>query len=107
MSHTPSPQHMRVPENLSDAHLRQALTELDEKIKTLRNRAHATTANSTHTYHEHIAALEVKRAKLLERLGPADAAAASGTGADHANRSTWEEIWQGVENLRNDLRNLI
>ncbi|MBG8555859.1 hypothetical protein [Hymenobacter guriensis] len=106
MSHTPSPQHMRVPENLSDAHLRQALTELDEKIKTLRNRAHTTTANSSHTYHEHIAALEVKRAKLLERLGPADAA--SGTDQpDQANRSTWEEIWQGVENLRNDLRNLI
>ncbi|QIX62830.1 hypothetical protein FY528_08170 [Hymenobacter lutimineralis] len=107
MSHTPSPQHVRVPENLSDAHLRQALTELDEKIKTLRNRAHTTTANSPHTYHEHIAALEVKRAGLLERLGPAAADAPAKDSASPTDRSTWEEIWQGIENLRNDLRNII
>lgn len=106
MSHTPpSPHNVRVPEHLSDADLRQALDELDNKIKTLRNRAHATAAGSENTYHEHIAALEVKRSKLAERLGPAPDSNGSGTGSE--DRSTWDEIWRGIENLRQDLRNII
>jgi len=102
MATTPSPEHMRVPENLSDNELRQALEELDHKIKTLRNRAHATTAGAPHTYHEHADALEVKRSKLAERLGPT----ASNTQPNDHDRSTWSEIWHGIENLRNDLRNI-
>ncbi|WP_303310938.1 hypothetical protein [Hymenobacter sp. BT730] len=107
MSYPPSPDHMRVPENLSDADLRQALEELDSKIQTLRNRAHATTANSPHTYHEHIAALEVKRAKLAERLGPAPATSTTSSATNDTDRSTWDEIWRGIENLRDDLRHII
>ncbi|MBC6988649.1 hypothetical protein [Hymenobacter sp. BT491] len=104
MTYTPKPEHMRPPQHLSDANLRQALEELDSKIKTLRNRAHATTANSHHTYHEHIAALEVKRAKLAEQLGPAPDTDPNGS---HHERTTWEEIWRGIEGLRDDLRNII
>lgn len=108
MSYPPSPNHMRVPENLSDADLRQALEELDSKIKTLRNRAHATTANSPHTYHEHIAALEVKRAKLVAQLGPAPAASSTSSATSNdTDRSAWDEIWRGIENLREDLRHII
>lgn len=101
---TTSPQHARVPEHLSDKNIRQALEDLDTKIKTLRNRAHATTAGAPHTYHEHIAALEVKRNKLAEKLGPEPAHDAKPSDQDHG---TWSEIWHGIENLRNDLRNII
>ncbi|WP_048825708.1 hypothetical protein [Hymenobacter sp. DG25B] len=98
---------MRVPENLSDADLRQALEELNGKIKTLRNRAHATTANSPHTYHEHIAALEVKRAKLAAQLGPTPNSGTTAPATNDTDRSTWDEIWRGIENLRDDLRHII
>jgi hypothetical protein len=104
MSSIPSPEHVRVPQHLSDNDIRQALDDLDSKIKTLRNRAHATTEGAPHTYHEHIAMLEAKRNKLAEQLGPAPAADAKPTDRDH---STWSEIWHGIENLRNDLRNII
>ena len=104
MASTPSPERARIPQHLSDDKLRAALEELDHKIVTLRNRAHATTAGAPHTYHEHIATLEVKRAKLTERLGPAPA---SGTPASPADPGTWNEIWHGIENLRNDLRNIL
>ncbi len=105
MSQPLSPHHVRVPNHLSDASLRQALDELDGKIKTLRNRSHATAAGAPHTYHEHIAALEAKRQLLLDRLGPAPAATDKPT--DTQDRSTWDEIWRGIENLRDDLRNII
>ncbi|MCC2548628.1 hypothetical protein LJY25_19425 [Hymenobacter sp. BT175] len=104
MSYTPSPENMRVPNHLSDAELRQALDELTAKIKTLENRAHATAANSEHTYHEHIAALEAKRAKLAEKLGPAPAA---GMAAPERETSAWDEIRRGIDNLRDDLRKII
>lgn len=103
MSTLPSPEHVRPPQNLSDASLRQALTELESKIQTLRNRAHATIAGAPHTYHEHIASLEAKRQKLQERLGTPP----TETPAADADRSAWDEIWQGIENLRQDLRNII
>lgn len=102
MSYTPHPEHMRAPQNLSDASLREALDELDAKIKILHNRAHATRADSSATYNEHAAALETKRAKLLAQLGPAPT-----EGAPTPARSTWEEIWHGIENLRNDLRDIV
>ncbi|TGE08300.1 sll1863 family stress response protein [Hymenobacter fodinae] len=104
MSATPSPEHVRVPTHLSATELHQALEELDAKIRTLQNRAHATTANSQHTYHEHIAALETKRAGLAAQLKDAPAAQ---TPPSDSDRSTWDEIWRGIENLRNDLRNII
>lgn len=104
MSTTPSPEHVRVPEHLSPEALRQALSELDAKIQTLHNRAQATTAASHHTYHEHAALLEAKRAKLAARLGDAPAPQ---TPPSDSDRSTWDEVWQGIENLRNDLRNII
>ncbi|QNH61164.1 hypothetical protein [Hymenobacter sediminicola] len=106
MSTLPSPDNVRPPQNLSDASLRQALDELDSKIRTLQNRAHATTAGATHTYHEHIASLEAKRHKLQERLGPASEQNAASP-ANDSERNTWDEIWRGIENLREDLRNII
>ncbi|GGG34705.1 hypothetical protein [Hymenobacter glacieicola] len=106
MATTPSPEHMRAPAHLTADDLRQALTELDAKIQTLRNRAHATVANSQNTYHQHADALEAKRARLAERLGPEATASKSAPGSDH-DRSTWDDIWHGIENLRQDLRNII
>jgi hypothetical protein len=104
MSNIPAPEHVRVPQHLSDKDLRQSLEDLDGKIKTLRNRAHATTEGANHTYHEHIAMLEAKRNKLAERLGPTPADDAQPNSQD---QSTWSEIWHGIENLRNDLRNIL
>lgn len=100
MSYTPKPENVRVPNHLSEAELQQALEELDSKIKTLQNRAHATTASSHHTYHEHVATLEVKRAKLSEMLDRHP----SGTDREP---STWDEIRRGIDTLRDDLHNLI
>ncbi|SNR91080.1 MULTISPECIES: hypothetical protein [Hymenobacter] len=104
MSTTPSPEHVRVPEHLSADSLRQALEELDAKIQTLHNRANATTAASHNTYLQHAAALEVKRSKLAARLSESSD---SKTDSSDSDRSTWGEIWHGIENLRNDLRNII
>lgn len=100
---------MRAPAHLTAEDLRQALTELDAKIQTLRNRAHATAANSQNTYHQHADALEAKRARLVERLGPdaATPATPSEPAGAEQDRSTWDEIWHGIENLRQDLRNII
>jgi len=102
MSTTPTPEHARVPQNLSDASLREALHELDDKIRTLHNRAHTTRADSSATYQEHAAALEAKRAKLAAQLGPAP-----DSDSTNAAHSTWGDIWRGIEGLRNDLRNII
>jgi len=106
MSSVPTPENVRVPQHLSDADLRQALEELDTKIKTLHNRAQATTAGSHATYHEHAAALEAKRAKLVAQLGPAPAQEQP-AGATSQDKSLWEEIARGIENLRNDLRDIV
>ncbi|KUG09815.1 DUF4164 family protein [Solirubrum puertoriconensis] len=100
MSYTPNPDHMRAPNHLSENELRQALDELDTKIKTLHARANATTANSPHHYHEHIAALEVKRSKLAEQLGT------SGRDAGQQG-SVWTEIKRGIDTLRDDISKLI
>ncbi|TGE14175.1 hypothetical protein [Hymenobacter elongatus] len=104
MSYHSSPENVRVPQHLSEADLRQSLDELDAKIKTLRNRVHATAANSQNTYHEHIAALEMKRTKLADLIGPA---AAPGTQPTERPSSAWDEIRRGIDTLREDLRNII
>lgn len=113
MATTPAPDHMRVPANLSAEALQHALTELDTKIRTLHNRANATTAGSSATYQQHAEALEAKRARLVERLHAT--AAPTGmlpdgeipsTGPKQPD-STWDEVWRGIETLRQDLRNII
>jgi hypothetical protein len=104
MTHIPTPENVRVPQHLNEEALHQALDELDAKIKTLQNRAHATTVNSQNTYHEHIATLEAKRAKLATLLGPR---AAPGTVAPERAATAWDEIRRGIDNLREDLRNII
>ena len=102
MTHIPTPENVRVPQHLTADALQLALDELDGKIKTLRNRAHATAATSQHTYHEHIAALEAKRAKLSAQLTASPAP--EGSAEPH---SAWEEIRRGIDNLRDDLRNIL
>lgn len=91
------PENMRAPENLSAKEFRQALDELDNKIKTLKARVQATTADSHHTYHEHIAALEAKRALIAEKL----------ESPEMQSQSAWDEIKKNINNLGDDLRNLI
>lgn len=100
MSSTPSPDAQRPPQ-LSEYSLRQALGELDAKIKTLHNRAHATAAGSTNTYEAHAEALEAKRARLAEQLGQ------SPTPADGSEPSVWEQIRRGIDGLREDLRKIL
>ncbi|MBD2722296.1 MULTISPECIES: sll1863 family stress response protein [Hymenobacter] len=93
-----TPLHPRAPQ-LSDAELRQALDELDAKIQTLRNRAHATAAGSPNTYQQHADALETKRALLAQQLGESP--------ADSADAGLLSQIRHGIESLRDDVRNLL
>ncbi|MDB5234504.1 MAG: hypothetical protein JWR44_1497 [Hymenobacter sp.] len=92
-----TPMHPRAP-RLSETELRQALDELDAKIQTLRNRAHATAAGSPNTYQQHADALETKRAQLAEQLGRAS------TSGDGAEPSVWAQIKSGIEKLGDDVR---
>ena len=93
------PTNPRAP-HLSEAELRQALTDLDAKIQTLRNRANATAAGSPNTYQQHADALENKRAGLAEQLGQTPAP------ADGAVPDAWTHIRQGIDSLGEDLRKL-
>ncbi|MDO7851460.1 hypothetical protein [Hymenobacter convexus] len=93
-----TPTHPRAPQ-LSEADLRQALDELDAKIQTLRNRAHATAAGSASTHQQHADALETKRAQLAAQLGQHEAG-----GADSGLLHT---IRRGIESLRDDVRGLL
>lgn len=95
------PDHQRAPRHLSAAQAQEALAELDAKLDTLRRRAHATAADSasTHTYHEHIAGLERKRALLQTNL---TAATRSPEGA-----SVWDDLKSGIDTLRQDLLRLL
>ena len=86
---------------LSETLLRQALDELDAKIKTLHNRAHATVAGSPNTYEAHATALEAKRAQLAEQLAQAP------TPATGPAPSVWSQIQRGIETLRHDVRELL
>ncbi|WP_046244979.1 hypothetical protein [Hymenobacter terrenus] len=99
MSSTPGPDAQRPPQ-LSETDLRQALEELDVKIRTLHNRAHATAAGSPNTYLQHAEALEAKRARLAEQLGQAPAP------ADGAEPGVWAQIRHGIESLRDDIRSI-
>ncbi|SDY32352.1 hypothetical protein [Hymenobacter psychrophilus] len=109
MATVPDPDHIRVPAHLSAANLQRALDELDDKIQTLHRRAHATVAGSTATYQQHAEALEGKRARLLAQLHQATAASPTEAAAAPPASETgvWEEIRRGVENLRQDLRDLL
>jgi len=96
-SYPPKPENVRAPENLSQSEIRKSLEELDGKIKILQGRVHATTADSNHTYHEHIAALERKRSLIADKLN------ASGKDSDN---STWTDIKNGIESLTNDIKKI-
>lgn len=97
-SHPPKPENVRAPANLSPKEIRQSLEELDGKIKILQGRAHATAADSNHTYHEHIAALERKRALIASKLGESD--------DNDPNSSTWNDIKSSIESLTNDIKKI-
>ena len=102
MAHsTPAPENQRPPQ-LRGADLHQALEELDAKIQTLRNRAHATAAGSPATYSEHANSLEAKRARLAEQLHAAPAAAVDGP-----EPGAWSQIRYGISLLRDDLKNFL
>ena len=96
MDHYPlKPEHMKAPAHLTRAEIQQSLDELDNKIKVLKGRANATASDSNHTYHEHIAGLERKRELISSKLA---------TATD--NQSTWQELRDGLDSLRNDLTKL-
>ncbi len=97
-SYPPKPENVRAPENLSTNEIRKSLEELDNKIKVLQGRAHATTVDSNHTYHEHIAALEKKRALIAEKLNQSN--------DNDAGSSTWTDIKNSIESLTNDIKKI-
>lgn len=86
---------------LSAANLHLALDELDAKIKTLHNRAHATAAGSANTYEAHAAALEAKRARLAAQLTQA------GTPPPGSESGTWQQLRQDIETLGHDVQGLL
>ncbi|WP_246597043.1 sll1863 family stress response protein [Pontibacter aydingkolensis] len=86
---------MRAPDHLTREEVQKSLAELDSKIKTLRGRVNATTADSNHTYHEHIAALERKRELIAEKLNDSE---------DSQNK--WKDLKSGLDNLKDDIGKL-
>jgi DNA-binding transcriptional MerR regulator len=96
-SYPPKPENVRAPEHLSPKEIRKSLEELDGKIKILQGRAHATASDSNHTYHEHIAALEKKRALIASKMDQSK---------DDTNTSTWTDIKTSIENLTNDIKKI-
>ncbi len=96
MDHYPlKPEHMRAPDNLTREEIQKSLNELDSKIKVLKGRAHATAADSNHTYHEHIAGLEKKRELIASKLADAE-----------DKQSTWQDLQSGLDSLKDDLNKL-
>lgn len=89
------PEHMRAPSHLTREEIQKSLDELDSKIKTLKGRVNATAADSHHTYHEHIAALEAKRELIAQKLGDED-----------DSQSKWQGLKDGLDNIRKDMDNL-
>ena len=81
------PEQVRAPGSLSPNEIRKSLEELDSKIKILHGRVNATTADSNHTYRQHIAALEAKKQKIKEKMGA--------TAEDSFD--TWKEIRNGID----------
>jgi hypothetical protein len=94
-SYPPKPENVRAPEHLSPNEIRKSLDELDGKIKILKGRANATAADSTHTYHEHIAALEKKRALIASKMDQSK-----------DDSSTWTDIKSSIESLTNDIKKI-
>ena len=86
---------------LSETDLRQALEELDTKIQTLHNRAHATVAGSPNTYQAHAVALEAKRSRLAEQLRQAPAL------PNGPEPSVWTQIRRDIETLGDDVKAII
>ena len=86
---------------LSEKALHQALDELDAKIKTLHNRAHATVAGSPNTYQAHATALEAKRARLAEQLSQSPAPTSG------PEPSVWTQIRRDIETLGDDVKAII
>jgi predicted mannosyl-3-phosphoglycerate phosphatase (HAD superfamily) len=96
-SYPPKPENVRAPENLSHDEIRKSLEELDGKIKILQGRAHATTVDSNHTYHQHIAALERKRSLIADKLNAS---------ANDTSNNTWTDIKSGIDSLANDIKKI-
>ncbi|MBX0332604.1 hypothetical protein K3G39_05080 [Pontibacter sp. HSC-14F20] len=89
------PEHMRAPNNLSREEVEKSLQELDSKIKTLKARVNATAADSNHTYHEHIAALETKRELIANKMGDQE-----------DSQSKWQGLKDGLDSLKKDMDDL-
>ncbi|WP_347156500.1 hypothetical protein [Pontibacter chitinilyticus] len=89
------PENMRAPQNLTREEIQQSLNELDHKIKTLKGRANATTADSNNTYHEHIAGLEKKRALIASKMDTTE-----------DTHSKWQDLQDGINGLKKDLDNM-
>ncbi|CAN5921556.1 hypothetical protein BH24BAC1_BH24BAC1_38670 [soil metagenome] len=95
MDHYPlKPENMRAPAKLSRNEIQKSLEELDSKIKILQGRANATAADSKHTYHEHIAGLEQKRALIAGKLNE----------TDEKSQDWWDDLGRGIDNLRNEIK---
>jgi soluble cytochrome b562 len=88
------PESMRAPNNLSREDVRKSLDELDNKIKVLKGRANATTADSNNTYNEHIAALEKKRELIAQKVNTKE-----------QDSSTWQDLRNGIDKLKSDVDN--
>ncbi|MCJ8166588.1 hypothetical protein MKJ04_17215 [Pontibacter sp. E15-1] len=86
---------MKAPAHLTREEIQMSLDELDSKIKVLKGRVNATASDSHHTYHEHIAGLERKRELIMTRFADAG-----------ENQSAWQELRDGLDQLRNDLSKL-
>lgn len=82
---------MRAPEHLTKGEVQKSLDELDNKIKTLKARVNATTADSNHTYHEHIAGLERKRELIVQKMGD-----------PNSDSQHWNKLKDNISNLHND-----
>ena len=89
---------MRAPEHLTKGEVQKSLDELDNKIKTLKARVNATTADSNHTYHEHIAGLERKRELIVQKLGDPNS---------NQNQQHWSDLHHNISDLHNDADNMM
>lgn len=87
---------MKAPDHLSRSEIQKSLEELDNKIKTLRGRINATTADSNNTYHEHVAALEKKRELIAGKINDAE-----------DTQQKWQDLRSNINNLHNDADNII
>jgi archaellum component FlaC len=90
------PENMRAPAHLNAQEVKKSLEELDSKIKVLQAKLNGTTADSPHTFHEHIAALEAKRALIAQKL----------TQSDTASDNTWADIKKHVEELAESIKKI-